>query len=215
MLSTMLSELPLATGYHCVNAQNLCFESVDCNAWWGPPGNFTAGGLRFTDHGQPGDPLATCTELNGWGLALEVFVVVYSFIGLAIVCDDYLVMSLETLCIRCNIREDIAGASFMAFGSAAPEIIVNAVSTLKSNTGGSPQAASLGVGAILGSGVIAFSFIPGMCGLLSGRDELRLKRRPLARDTLTYTLCLVLLCQFFSDGIIQVYEALCLLVAYV
>ena len=37
--------------------------------------------------------------------------------------------SLETLCVRWNVREDVAGASFMAFGSAAPEIIINAVST--------------------------------------------------------------------------------------
>ena len=32
---------------------------------------------------------------------------------------------------RFLIREDVAGATFMAFGSAAPEIIVNAVSTIK------------------------------------------------------------------------------------
>ena len=114
--------------------------------------------------------------------------------------------------MRWNIREDIAGASFMAFGSAAPEIIVNAVSTIKArgspgparlrawclccgpnghllgqhmasmeraahtrlppqavsggaNGGGDPEAASLGVGAIIGSGIIAFSLIPGCCGL--------------------------------------------------
>ena len=39
--------------------------------------------------------------------------------------------SLETLCVRWNVREDVAGASFMALGSAAPEVIINAISTLK------------------------------------------------------------------------------------
>ena len=70
-------------------------------------------------------------DCHGWGIAFEIFLFIYCMAGLAIVCDDHLVLSLETLCIKWGIREDIAGASFMAFGSAAPEIIVNAVSTIK------------------------------------------------------------------------------------
>jgi sodium/potassium/calcium exchanger 5 len=94
------------------------------------------------------------------------------------VCDKYLVVSLETLCVRWGVREDVAGATFMAFGSAAPEIIINAIGTF---TGES----DLGVGAIIGSGMIAFSCILGLCALVSGAD-LMLKRRPLARDSLFY-----------------------------
>lgn len=89
---------------------------------------------------------------HGWGIALEVAVFLYCFAGLAIVCDDFLVISLETLCVRFNVREDIAGASFLAFGSAAPEIIINAVTTLqsvRSGTGGK-DTTSLGIGAIIG-----------------------------------------------------------------
>lgn len=42
---------------------------------------------------------------TAWGVALEVVVFLYCFAGLAIVCDEYLVVSLETLCVRFNIRE--------------------------------------------------------------------------------------------------------------
>ena len=35
------------------------------------------------------------------------------------------------LCVRWDVREDVAGASFMAFGNACPEILVNAVATIK------------------------------------------------------------------------------------
>lgn len=56
---------------------------------------------------------------------------VYAFVAVAVVADEHLVVSLETLCVRWGVREDVAGASFMAFGSAAPEIIINAISTLK------------------------------------------------------------------------------------
>ena len=152
--------------------ENACLEQVDCH--WG-------------------------------GILLEAILFVYCFAGLAIVCDDHLVISLETLCVRWAVREDIAGASFMAFGSAAPEIIVNAVSTIKAGSGGGTaaqiaaagQATALGVGAIIGSGIIAFSLIPGTCGLFAGQTLL-LKRRPLLRDVGTYTIALILLVIFIQ-----------------
>ena len=144
---------------------------------------------------------------NALGVILEGVIFVYCFAGLAAVCDKYLVVSLETLCVRWGVREDVAGATFMAFGSAAPEIIINAIGTI---TGES----DLGVGAIIGSGMIAFSCIPGLCALVAGAD-LMLKRRPLARDSLFYLLALTLLTVFFSDGFITMGEAAMLFSLYV
>jgi Ca2+/Na+ antiporter len=109
--------------------------------------------------------------------------------------------------VRWGVREDVAGATFMAFGSAAPEIIINAIGTF---TGES----DLGVGAIIGSGMIAFSCILGLCALVSGAD-LMLKRRPLARDSLFYLLALSLLTLFFSDVFITVGEAVVLFSLYI
>jgi Ca2+/Na+ antiporter len=76
----------------------------------------------------------------------------------------------------------------MAFGSAAPEIVVNAVTTIKQASATGPEnsshdAPSIGVGAIIGSGIIAFLLIPGLCALSVHDDiQLLLKRRPLLRD---------------------------------
>lgn len=167
-----------------------------------------------------------------WGILIEVFIFFYCFIGLAIVCDEYLVVSLETLCARWGIREDVAGVSFMAFGSAAPEIIINAVTTMKGATHtanavpgpeyctegladkDAAEAANLGVGAIIGSGIIAFLVIPGVCGVFAGQPMV-LKRRPLLRDILGYSTALLLLCIFFYDGAIVQFEALLLVGGYV
>ena len=69
-------------------------------------------------------------------------------------CDEHLVVALETLCHRWNMREDVAGATFLAFGSAAPEIVINAVTTIKSASSaasGQPSTA-LGISAIIGFG---------------------------------------------------------------
>ena len=144
---------------------------------------------------------------NWLGIIVEGIIFVYCFAGLAAVCDKFLVVSLETLCVRWGIREDVAGATFMAFGSAAPEIIINAIGTI---TGES----DLGVGAIIGSGMIAFSCIPGLCALVAGSD-LMLKRRPLARDSLMYLLALLCLTMFFRDGFITIDEGAILFGMYV
>eukprot|EP00929_Paragymnodinium_shiwhaense_P079914 TRINITY_DN41661_c0_g1_i4.p1 TRINITY_DN41661_c0_g1~~TRINITY_DN41661_c0_g1_i4.p1 ORF type:complete len:253 (-),score=30.09 TRINITY_DN41661_c0_g1_i4:106-864(-) len=154
-----------------------------------------------------------------WGVVIEVLLLLYSFLGVAIVADCHLLPSLETLCFRWKVREDVAGASFMAFGSAAPEIIINAVSTLKVvNSGGGEDSASsgeteLGIGAIIGSSMIAFTIIPGSCGLFA-KTTLKLPRRPLARDILFYSLALLLLCRAFADSVIVLHEALTFLVTY-
>eukprot|EP00033_Pygsuia_biforma_P000158 GCRY01000204.1.p1 GENE.GCRY01000204.1~~GCRY01000204.1.p1 ORF type:complete len:438 (-),score=54.35 GCRY01000204.1:239-1552(-) len=153
-------------------------------------------------------------DSNWWGWTLEIFITCFCFLGLARVCDNYMVIALETLCARWKIREDIAGASFMAFGSAAPEIIVNCVTTIKSQSSNNNDSANLGVGAIMGSGMIAFSLIPGVCGLFSEK-LLIIKRRPFARDLGTYSVALFCLCLFFSDGIIQLEESIILVALYV
>ena len=59
---------------------------------------------------------------NAGGVVLEFILFFYCMAGLAIVCDDHLVVALETLVQKLKVPEDVAGASFMAFGSAAPRI---------------------------------------------------------------------------------------------
>ena len=157
-------------------------------------------------------------DANFWAILLELILFCYAFVGLAIVCDDYLVMSLEVVCERLNVREDVAGATFMAFGSAAPEIVVNAVTTVKQATAppdSHSDQSSIGVGAIIGSGIIAFLLIPSACALAVPNEiKVHLKRRPLLRDMGTYAISLLLLVIFFSDGVIQLYEAGILVVTY-
>jgi len=141
-------------------------------------------------------------------------------LGLAIVCDDYMCVALERLCDVFLIREDVAGATFMAFGSAAPEIIINLVSTIKQARQYPPpdsalDATNMGVGAIIGSGMIAFLVIPGACALCApSHITLKLKRRPLLRDITFYFILLISLYFFLKDGIIKFYEALLLVLIY-
>eukprot|EP00300_Choanocystis_sp_HF-7_P007882 c15561_g1_i1.p1 GENE.c15561_g1_i1~~c15561_g1_i1.p1 ORF type:complete len:437 (+),score=103.73 c15561_g1_i1:27-1313(+) len=151
---------------------------------------------------------------EGLRLFLQVAVFLISFVGLAIVCGDHLVKALETLCVRWGIREDVAGASFMAFGNAAPEIIINAISALKSHTAEDTRAVDLGLGAIMGSGMIAFSLIPGVCGLCS-KIPMTIKRRPLFRDMMFYAVSISTVIIALRDGQITTLEGGLLSLIYV
>ena len=131
-----------------------------------------------------------------------------------------MVPALEVICDRFLIPEDVAGVTFMAFGSAAPEIVINCVSTLRASLKGQNAEGhrdrDLGVGAILGSGIIAFSIIPGICALVSPDNKMILKRRPLIRDVATYSICLALLIYYVDDeGGVTCPKAMVFLAIYV
>ena len=44
-----------------------------------------------------------------WGVLLQIISLFYCFCGLAIICDEHMVPSLDTLCHRWGIGEDVAG----------------------------------------------------------------------------------------------------------
>ena len=57
-------------------------------------------------------------------------ITLYTFLGVAIVTDDYFVPSLEKISDHLNLSEDVAGATFMAAGSSAPELAVAIITIL-------------------------------------------------------------------------------------
>ena len=57
------------------------------------------------------------------------------FLGIAIVCDDFFVASLEKICEVLRLFDDVAGATFMAAGSSAPELASSAMALINPNAG--------------------------------------------------------------------------------
>ena len=128
------------------------------------------------------------------GLVIEIMLFLLAFGGLA-VASEHLCNSMETLCERWKIHEDVGGATFIALGNAIPEITINCISTYKSISGSSAEdsgIADLGIGAILGSGMIAYLLIPASCRLLSEKPLL-LRKRALYRDAVFYSLAVIVL----------------------
>ena len=86
------------------------------------------------------------------------------FVGIAIICDDFFVPALEIICEVLQLSDDVAGATFMAAGSSAPELAASTVSLI------SPDAGSeIGVGTIVGSAIFNILIIIGATVLATGK----------------------------------------------
>ncbi|OQR96153.1 sodium/potassium/calcium exchanger 4-like [Achlya hypogyna] len=145
----------------------------------------------------------------GLNAALSIVGLLYLFLGLAIVCDDYLVPAIETLCEKLKIPEEAAGASFLAFGSAAPEILLNAVATAE----GQLESMESSLSAIQGSAIIAFALIPALCALVSP-SSLAVSWGPMARDSLVYIISLGALVYTMRDSNVTAWDSALLCIIY-
>uniref|UniRef100_A0A672NKN2 Solute carrier family 24 member 6a n=1 Tax=Sinocyclocheilus grahami TaxID=75366 RepID=A0A672NKN2_SINGR len=119
-------------------------------------------------------------------ILLHVFCAVYMFYALAIVCDVYFVPSLEKICENLHLSEDVAGATFMAAGSSAPELFTSLIGVFITK-------GDLGVGTIVGSAVFNILVIIGVCGIFSGQVTITLTWWPLFRDAIYYILSVLAL----------------------
>ena len=71
------------------------------------------------------DPLCSHVEGNTGTAVGYLMFALYVFIGVAIVCDDFFAPSLEAISEALNLSGDVAGATFLAAGSSAPELFTS------------------------------------------------------------------------------------------
>ncbi|XP_029469899.1 sodium/potassium/calcium exchanger 2-like [Rhinatrema bivittatum] len=140
-------------------------------------------------------------------VVLHIMGMIYMFIALAIVCDEFFVPSLTVITEKLAISDDVAGATFMAAGGSAPELFTSLIGVFISHS-------NVGIGTIVGSAVFNILFVIGMCAIFS-KEVLNLTWWPLFRDVSFYVLDLILLITFFLDNVIEWWESLLLLTAYV
>ncbi|XP_033941690.1 sodium/potassium/calcium exchanger 1-like [Pseudochaenichthys georgianus] len=153
----------------------------------------------------PEDLFSVEDRRRGW-VILHVFGMLYMFISLAIVCDEFFVPALGVITETLAISEDVAGATFMAAGGSAPELFTSFIGVFIAHS-------NVGIGTIVGSAVFNILFVIGMCALFS-REILHLTWWPLFRDGSFYIFGLILLIIFFLDNVIMWWESLMLLACY-
>eukprot|EP00571_Detonula_confervacea_P011473 CAMPEP_0172303976 /NCGR_PEP_ID=MMETSP1058-20130122/5441_1 /TAXON_ID=83371 /ORGANISM="Detonula confervacea, Strain CCMP 353" /LENGTH=743 /DNA_ID=CAMNT_0013015015 /DNA_START=370 /DNA_END=2598 /DNA_ORIENTATION=+ len=146
-----------------------------------------------------------------WLAAFYSIGILYMFLALAIVCDEFFVPALEEISSEhhLDLSMDVAGATLMAAGGSAPELFTSLVGTF--------QESDIGIGTIVGSAVFNVLFVIGTCSILS-KEVLTLTWWPLFRDSSYYALGLIvlsLLAGVFSKGVVDWWEAVILLLMYV
>ncbi|ELW55808.1 Sodium/potassium/calcium exchanger 4 [Tupaia chinensis] len=180
-------------------------------------------------HEFPTDLFSNKERQHG-AILLHILGALYMFYALAIVCDDFFVPSLEKICEKLHLSEDVAGATFMAAGSSTPELFASVIGVFITH-------GDVGVGTIVGSAVFNILCIIGVCGLFAGqvggcwlagvlcegqavltlpaRQVVRLTWWAVCRDSVYYTLSVIVLIAFIYDEKIVWWEGLVLIILYV
>lgn len=132
----------------------------------------------------------------------------YMFKALGVICDEYFVPSLEVIVEKLQLSNDVAGATFMAAGSSAPELFTSLVATfLIVNEGG--------VGTIVGSAIFNILVIVGATGWVACKDQaLLIWWYPLSRDCFFYSLSITELMVILSNEHVEWYEGLIMFITY-
>ena len=166
---------------------------------------------RTTDNNSKANCVETKVANPPWLAVFYAIGVIYMFLALAIVCDEFFVPALEEISSdhHLNLSMDVAGATLMAAGGSAPELFTSFVGTF--------QQSDIGIGTIVGSAVFNVLFVIGCCSMMS-KEVLTLTWWPLFRDSVYYTiglLVLSILVGVIGEGTVVWWEALILLLMYV
>ncbi|MBN3296340.1 NCKX5 protein, partial [Amia calva] len=145
-------------------------------------------------------------ERKDGGIIIYFIVIFYMLLAVSIVCEDYFLPSLELISERLGLSQDVAGATFMAAGSSAPELVTAFLGVFVTK-------GDIGVSTIVGSAVYNLLAICAACGLLSSAVS-KLTCWPLFRDCLAYAISVSAVIAIISDNNIYWYEAASLLLVY-
>lgn len=155
------------------------------------------------------DPSAYAQWEADSGGIVYVIASIYLFLGVAIICDGHFTDSLDMICSKygLNLSPDVAGATFMAAGSSAPELATSFLGVFVAKS-------AVGLGTILGSAVFNILIIIGSVAILTGKP-LDLDYKPVVRDNFFYAISVILLCVLLAvDDQANLIDTIILLVWY-
>ena len=155
--------------------------------------------------GNSSYPPATSGLPDGAAILVQFIIMFFMFLGLAIVCDQFFEPALSAICQALNLKDDVAGATFMAAGGSAPEFATSTLGVFVSKS-------DVGFGTIVGSAVFNVLFVIACCAFVA--PDLKLTWWPLARDCAYYCFSMTILVFVVIDKEVWWYEAVILFVLY-
>lgn len=140
-------------------------------------------------------------------LLLSISIMVLAIYLLAIITDEYFIVSLDQISTRLRIPNNVAGASLMAMGSSAPELFIALMALFIA--GGAHS--DVGMGTIVGSAIFNILVITGLSAIAR---PVEITWQVIVRDVVMYVLSVALLIAAFFDGRITLWESVLFLIFY-
>lgn len=140
-------------------------------------------------------------------LLLSISIMVLAIYLLAIITDEYFIVSLDQISTRLRIPNNVAGASLMAMGSSAPELFIALMALFIA--GGAHS--DVGMGTIVGSAIFNILVITGLSAIAR---PVEITWQVIVRDVVMYVLSVALLIAAFFDGRITLWESALFLIFY-
>lgn len=164
-----------------------------------------------SDDEIPGWYSTHCTDgVSDWGGGTAfglILATIFLFCGLGLVCDEWFVPSLEMISEKLQLSPDVAGATFLAAGSSAPELFTSVADTFAGESEG------FGMGTIVGSAMFNILVIVALSAAAT-TEVLTIDWRPVCRDCGFYSLSIILLIIFMIDGEIATWEGVIMVICY-
>jgi Ca2+/Na+ antiporter len=120
------------------------------------------------------------------GILLVIIGMIQCFWGLARVCEHYFCSALLIMCEQNRIPDDVAGATIMAIGTSAADLMISVIALFVSSS-------SVGLGTIIGSEIFNHLIISAACAMNS-KIKLKLNHVIFTREIFSYciTLCILI-----------------------
>ncbi|XP_075534877.1 sodium/potassium/calcium exchanger 5-like [Dermacentor variabilis] len=169
-----------------------------------------AGGGETDDGGRsefPVDVFSQQQRQRGW-VVLHFAGTAYALALLAIVCQKYFVPSLEVMADYFRVPTDVAGATFMAMGTSAPELFSSVFGLFVSE-------GDIGVSTVLGSAVFNIVGVTGVIGLIIWKKTVDISWYPVTRDCIMFAVTVLALVVIVWDNSVAWWEALIMLLMFI
>ena len=140
-------------------------------------------------------------------LLFHIFLIFVAFYFLDKICDDYFIDALDRISQKLKLSPELAGTTFMAIASSAPELSVSLIALFRPG-----DHESIGMGTIVGSALFNLLFVIGASAFVA--KKIKLKWQTVMRDTLFYFIIILLLIVGFWDGKIDLFESVTFVILY-
>ena len=127
-------------------------------------------------------------------IAILVLSLVLMLWLLADTADEFFCPTLQSLVVLLHVPSNLAGITFLAFGNGAPDVF-SAIASFQ----GSGNAADIGIGSIIGSGMFVTTLVVAGAALAAPEGG-QLNRRPFVRDVFFYICTIALLSYVYFTG---------------